>query len=98
VLDAHALERVLDAPRCWRGQLEGPEPALADGPVAARTDRQAERAIALRVCVRQERSHPRRLHAGAVDLAPLTTLMDAARLIGDDVRRLVEAQREVSSA
>jgi len=36
-----------------------------------------------------------RLHAGANDLAPLTTLIDAARLLGDDVRRLAEAQREV---
>jgi serine/threonine-protein kinase len=36
-----------------------------------------------------------RLHAGASDLAPLTTLIDAARLIGEDVSRLAEAQREV---
>jgi predicted Ser/Thr protein kinase len=36
-----------------------------------------------------------RLHAGAGDLAPLTTLMDAVRAAGDDMRRLSEAQREV---
>ena len=36
-----------------------------------------------------------RLHAGAADLAPLTTLMDAARLIGEDLSRLAEAQQEV---
>ncbi|HEY4306047.1 MAG TPA: serine/threonine-protein kinase [Gemmatimonadaceae bacterium] len=36
-----------------------------------------------------------RLHAGARDLAPLTTLIDAARLVGDDVGRLVEAQQEL---
>ncbi|MBW8770093.1 MAG: serine/threonine protein kinase [Gemmatimonadetes bacterium] len=36
-----------------------------------------------------------RLHAGASDLAPLTTLIDAARLLGEDVRRLADAQREV---
>jgi eukaryotic-like serine/threonine-protein kinase len=36
-----------------------------------------------------------RLHAGASDLAPLTTLIDAARAVGEDVRRLAEAQREV---
>ena len=36
-----------------------------------------------------------RLHAGAGDLAPLTTLMDAVRLIGEDMDRLAEAQREV---
>jgi len=39
-----------------------------------------------------------RLHAGAADLAPLTTLLDAARLIGEDVNRLAEAQREVEEA
>ena len=36
-----------------------------------------------------------RVHAGASDLAPLTTLMDAARRIGEDLNRLAEAQREV---
>ena len=36
-----------------------------------------------------------RLHAGAGDLAPLTTLMDAARLFGEDVSRLAQARREV---
>jgi len=39
-----------------------------------------------------------RLHAGAGDLAPLTTLMDAVRVIGDDMQRLAEAQREVEDA
>ena len=39
-----------------------------------------------------------RLHAGAADLAPLTTLLDAARLIGEDVSRLAEAQRDVERA
>ena len=39
-----------------------------------------------------------RLHAGAGDLQPLTTLMDAARLIGEDLGRLAEAQREADRA
>jgi eukaryotic-like serine/threonine-protein kinase len=39
-----------------------------------------------------------RLHAGAGDLAPLTTLMDAARSIGEDLERLAEAQREVENS
>ena len=39
-----------------------------------------------------------RLHANADDLAPLTTLMDAARLLGEDLNRLAEAQREVEDA
>lgn len=39
-----------------------------------------------------------RLHANAGDLAPLTTLMDAARSLGEDLNRLAEAQKEVDSA
>ena len=39
-----------------------------------------------------------RLHAGAGDLAPLTTLMDAARAMGEDLSRLAEGQREAESA
>ena len=39
-----------------------------------------------------------RLHAGASDLAPLTTLLDAARLAREDMGRLAEAQREVDLA
>ena len=38
-----------------------------------------------------------RVHAGASDLAPLTTLMDAARAIGDDLKRLADAQNEVDA-
>jgi eukaryotic-like serine/threonine-protein kinase len=39
-----------------------------------------------------------RLHAGSSDLAPLTTLIDAARLLGEDVSRLAEAQSEVDGS
>ncbi len=39
-----------------------------------------------------------RLHAGAGDLAPLTTLMDAARLLGEDVSRLADARRAADAA
>jgi len=39
-----------------------------------------------------------RLHAGASDLAPLTTLMDAVRLAGEEMNRLAEAQREVDAS
>ncbi|MCC7001049.1 MAG: serine/threonine protein kinase [Gemmatimonadaceae bacterium] len=39
-----------------------------------------------------------RLHAGTSDLAPLTTLLDAVRGMGEDVRRLADAQREVEGA
>ena len=36
--------------------------------------------------------------AGASDLAPLTTLIDAARVLGEDVNRLAEAQQEADEA
>ena len=39
-----------------------------------------------------------RLHAGAVDLAPLTTLIDNARLLGEKAGLLAEAQRDVEGA
>ena len=39
-----------------------------------------------------------RLHAGAGELGPLTTLIDAARLIGEDASRLADARREVDGA
>ena len=39
-----------------------------------------------------------RLHAGASDLAPLTTLLDAARSLGEDARRLAEGQEEAEAA
>ena len=39
-----------------------------------------------------------RLHAGASDLAPLTTLLDAAREMGEDLGRLAEGQREAERA
>ena len=39
-----------------------------------------------------------RLHAGAGDLAPLTTLIDAARSLGEHASRLADAEREVDAA
>jgi eukaryotic-like serine/threonine-protein kinase len=39
-----------------------------------------------------------RLHAGAVDLQPLTTLMDAARQVDEHLGRLADAQREAEEA
>jgi eukaryotic-like serine/threonine-protein kinase len=39
-----------------------------------------------------------RLHAGTGDLQPLTTLIDAARLVGEDLGRLAEAQLEAERA
>ena len=39
-----------------------------------------------------------RLHGGANDLAPLTTLIDAAKRISEDLDRLAQAQQEVDDA
>ena len=39
-----------------------------------------------------------RLHAGNSNLAPINTLIDAARVLGDDVVRLADAQDEVEVA
>ena len=39
-----------------------------------------------------------RLHAGQRDLAPLTTLIDASRLLREDMARLADAEREVDDA
>jgi len=39
-----------------------------------------------------------RLHAGASDLKPLTTLIEEAHLVSDEARRLAEAEQEVEDA
>jgi serine/threonine-protein kinase len=39
-----------------------------------------------------------RLHGGAGDLAPLTTLIEEAHVLSDDARRLAEAEQEVEDA
>ena len=39
-----------------------------------------------------------RLQAGASDLAPITTLIDAARRLNEDVNRLADAQQEVEAS
>jgi serine/threonine-protein kinase len=38
-----------------------------------------------------------RLHAGAGDLSPLTTLIEESRVLSEDLRRLADAQREVNA-
>jgi serine/threonine protein kinase len=38
-----------------------------------------------------------RLHGGATDLSPLTTLIDSARTLDDEIRRLAEAEKEVDA-
>jgi eukaryotic-like serine/threonine-protein kinase len=44
------------------------------------------------------RLHLLRLHGGVENLQPVTTVLDAARRVGDDLDRLDQAQREVSKS
>ncbi len=70
-----------------------------DAPVVAVRRKEAAARLAQTVAALESiRLDLLRLRAGAVDLAPITTLMDAARAIGDDVSRLAEAQKEVEAA
>ena len=62
--------------------------------LAARRDAAAARLSESVAALEAVRLDLLRLHAGAGDLAPLTTLIDAARLMGEDMSRLAEAQRE----
>ena len=66
--------------------------------LAARRDRAAAHLAESVAALERIRLDLLRLHAGASDLAPLTTLIDAAREIGDDMSRLADAQREVNDA
>ena len=66
--------------------------------LSARRDRAKEQLAASVAALENIRLDLLRLHAGAGDLAPLTTLMDAARRIGEDVNRLADAQREAEAA
>jgi serine/threonine-protein kinase len=71
-------------------------PSEADAEILADRRTAARRHLAESVAALESiRLDLLRLHAGASDLAPLTTLMDAARLAGEDLHRLAEAQREV---
>jgi len=38
-----------------------------------------------------------RLHSDSTNLSPLTTLIDAAKVLGEDLNRLADAQREVDA-
>jgi serine/threonine-protein kinase len=93
-LEARAAEA-----RAEMEMLAATAPSATDAEVlAARKTKAATQLAASVAALEGIRLDLLRLHAGAVDLAPLTTLLDAARLIGDDLGRLAEAQREVESA
>ena len=67
------------------------------GALAARRDTAAKNLAESVAALERIRLDLLRLHGGAIDLAPLTTLLDAARALGDDVSRLADAQREVNA-
>ena len=74
-------------------------PSSSDGEVFAARREAAKAQLAESVAALESiRLDLLRLHANAGDLAPLTTLMDAAQRIGEDMSRLAEAQREVEGA
>ncbi len=74
-------------------------PAGSDAEVLAARKRKASARLAESVAALEGiRLELLRLHANAEDLAPLTTLIDAARGIGEDLRRLAEGQREAEGA
>ena len=75
-----------------------PSSAGDAGALAARREKAAAHLSSSVAALEGIRLDLLRLHAGAGDLAPLTTLIDAARLLGEDVNRLADAQREVDAA
>ena len=71
----------------------------ADAELLAERKRRAQEQLAESVAALEGiRLDLLRVHAGAGDLAPLTTLLDAARIVGEDLGRLAAAQREVEDA
>jgi len=93
-LEAQAAEARAEMEVVAAMAASGSDAAVLAARRAAAKDRLAESVAALESI----RLDLLRLHAGASDLAPLTTLMDAARRVGDDLNRLAEAQREVEGA
>jgi serine/threonine-protein kinase len=76
--------------------VDGMASSGADAPMLAERRRRAAAQLAETVAALEGvRLDLLRLHANATDLAPLTTLLDSVRLIGEDMGRLAEAQREV---
>lgn len=71
-------------------------PAAVDAEILAARRQKASKQLAESVAALEGiRLDLLKVHAGAGDLAPLTTLLDAAKVIGEDLGRLAEGQREV---
>jgi serine/threonine-protein kinase len=91
-----ALEARAAEARAEMEVLGAMAPSGLDGDVLAARRHAAKEHLAESVAALESiRLDLLRLHAGASDLTPLTTLLDAARGIGEDLNRLAEAQREV---
>jgi serine/threonine protein kinase len=70
-------------------------PAAVDAEILAERKRKASKQLAESVAALEGiRLDLLKVHAGAGDLAPLTTLLDAAKVIGEDLDRLAQAQSE----
>ncbi|HEU4630558.1 MAG TPA: serine/threonine-protein kinase [Gemmatimonadaceae bacterium] len=85
-----------------RAELDVVAALAASGPddadvLAARREAAATRLADSVAALERLRLDLLRLHAGASDLAPLTTRIDEARLLSEDVNRLADAQREVEA-
>jgi eukaryotic-like serine/threonine-protein kinase len=92
-----ALEAVAAAARADLDVLTGLDPSGTDETFRARRQKVSAQLAESVAALEGIRLDLLRLHAGSVDLAPLTTLIEAARSLGEDVNRLADAQREVES-
>ena len=94
-----SLEAQAAAARAEMDVLAAMAPSSSDAEVLAVRRTAAKEQLAESVSALESiRLDLLRLHAGASDLAPLTTLMDAARRVGEDLHRLAEAQEEVEGS
>jgi serine/threonine-protein kinase len=90
-LEARAAEARAEVEMLDAMATKGPDAELLAGRRQVAKQRLAESVAALEGI----RLDLLRLHAGSSDLAPLTTLLDAAKQIGEDLRRLAEARQEL---
>jgi eukaryotic-like serine/threonine-protein kinase len=91
-----ALEATAAEARAELDVIAAVSPAADDAELlAARRDRVKARLAASVAALERIRLDLLRLHANGKDLAPLTTLYNAAQLVSEDVGRLADAKREV---
>jgi eukaryotic-like serine/threonine-protein kinase len=91
-----ALEATAAEARAELDVIAAVSPAADDAELlAARRDRVKARLADSVAALERIRLDLLRLHANGKDLAPLTTLYNAAQLVSEDVGRLADAKREV---